>query len=247
MPGMPLYLLDADDAGAFPPTRLAQQSPNGLLAIGGDLSPRRLLTAYGQGIFPWFSEGEPPLWWAPDPRCVLTPDAIRVSRRWCRWLRKSQMKVTADCSFTATVEACAAPRVGSGGTWILPDMIAAYEELHRLGYAHSIEVWLADELVGGLYGVSLGGVFFAESMFSRQSNGSKVALLALCRQLYDWGFALIDVQMESEHLLSMGAENLPRLEFEQRLTLALARETVRGSWHGCWEFGDCPALADIRT
>jgi len=234
---MPLYLLDDADAESFPPTRLAQQSPNGLLAIGGDLSPRRLLAAYSQGIFPWYSEGEPLLWWAPNPRCVLRPEAVHVSRRWRRWLRHSSLTITADRSYDAVIEACAAPRNDGGGTWIIPQMIAAYRQLHRLGYAHSVEVWSGEVLVGGLYGVSLGGAFFAESMFSSEENGSKVALLGLCRQLQSWGFGLIDVQMESAHLLSMGAQNWSRDRFEQHLASCFTRESIRGAWSDLWDFG----------
>lgn len=239
---MPLFLLDPDQPERFPPTRKAQRVPNGLLAIGGDLRPDRLLAAYGQGIFPWFSEGEPPLWWAPDPRCVLLPEQIHVSRRWVRWLRSCDWQIRVDTDFAGVIERCALPREPGGGTWIVPAMVAAYCDLHALGYAHSIEVYADGAQVGGLYGVSLGAAFFAESMYSRRSNGSKVALLALCRLLQSWGFELIDVQMESEHLLRMGARSWPRAEFEQALAQTQARATVCGPWTGLCEFSTASSL-----
>lgn len=231
---MPLHLLESRFPERFPATHLAERHPNGLLALGGDLRPARLLAAYRHGIFPWFSEGEPPLWWAPDPRCVLLPAEIHRSRRWLRWLRGCDWEISADRDFAAVIEGCAAPREPGGGTWIIPAMVDAYSELHRLGYAHSLEVRAEQRLIGGLYGVSIGGAFFAESMYSLRSEASKVALVALALQLHRWGFGLIDVQMSSEHLLTMGARNISRQAFEEALAVALAVEQPVGDWGERW-------------
>src|SRR5262245_53766187 len=189
----------------FPPLAAAQKEPNGLLAVGGDLSPRRLLDAYRRGIFPWYSEGDPILWWSPDPRMVLFPDELRVTRSLAKPLRTKPHEVRFDTAFTAVMRGCAAPRPGQGGTWIGPEMRAAYRRLHDLGYAHSAETWIDGELAGGLYGVALGGAFFGESMFTRTRDASKMALVGLVRRLAAEGFGLIDCQMHTAHLESLGA------------------------------------------
>ena len=205
------------DNDPFPPVCRALRSPNGLLAAGGGLSPARLLEAYRKGIFPWFNPGEPILWLSPDPRMVLIPAEFRISRSLAKLLRSSAYAVRIDTAFEQVMRACAAPRDERHGTWIGEDMIAAYCALHRLGYAHSVEVWMEDRLVGGLYGVSIGRMFYGESMFSRVSNASKIALAHLARQLGRWQFGMIDCQMNTPHLASLGAREIPRSEFIARL------------------------------
>lgn len=219
-----------DRRSLFPPVESA--SPEGLLAIGGDLGPERLLAAYQHGIFPWYSPGQPILWWSPDPRAVLYPDKLRVSRSLRKTLRRGRLRVRTDSCFREVMLACAAPRIQhpGGGTWITDDMVAAYCRLHDLGFAHSIETWHDNRLVGGLYGVALGGLFFGESMFSRDTDASKVALAALVTWLRGWGFALIDCQMPSAHLASLGAEEIPRRTFLAELATALARPGRPGRW-----------------
>ncbi len=203
-----------DDRIPFPAADQAATNPNGLLALGGNLGPRRLLDAYQQGIFPWFGDGEPILWWSPDPRCVLCPERLHVSRSLRRTLNRDRVRVTRDADFAGVVHGCAAPRQGSPGTWIVPTMIDAYIELHRLGYATSLECWQDGHLVGGIYGVKLGRVFFGESMFSRVTDASKVALVHTAAAP-DVG--LIDCQLSSPHLEHMGAEDIPRREFVRLL------------------------------
>ncbi|MCD4689677.1 MAG: leucyl/phenylalanyl-tRNA--protein transferase [Desulfuromonadaceae bacterium] len=200
---------------AFPNPELAE--PEGLLAVGGDLSPHRLLLAYSLGVFPWFNDGEPPLWCCPDPRCVLFPAELKVSRSLSKLLRRNTFHVTSNRSFAQVIDNCAALREANGGTWITDEMRAAYCRLHELGYAHSVEVWLDGALVGGLYGVCLGRCFFGESMFFRVANASKVAFVTLVRRLREQGYALVDCQLPSDHLTSFGARSLPRREFLQRL------------------------------
>ncbi|WP_313231921.1 leucyl/phenylalanyl-tRNA--protein transferase [Stenotrophomonas acidaminiphila] len=237
----PFLLPESADA-AFPPAELALAEPDGLLAVGGDLSPVRLLNAYAGGIFPWFSEGQPILWWSPDPRMVFRTDGVHLSSRFRRALRSSPWTVTADTAFAEVMQACAsAPRPGQEGTWITAGMLRAYVELHRLGHAHSVEVFDGPHLVGGIYGVAIGRMFFGESMFSGRSGGSKVALAALAHVLHGWGWPLIDAQVENPHLLRMGAVQLPRALF-----LAQVRALVRepgdpppGSWTR--RFGHWPA------
>ena len=207
------WLSPEDPPGAFPEIRKALKSPNGLLAAGGDLSPERLLHAYTHAIFPWFDTRQPILWWSPDPRCVLFPGDLHVARRFRRNLKGSPFLVTFNRSFRDVIVACGGPRRQHGGTWITPGMIEAYNTLHLLDWAHSVEVWLDGRLVGGIYGVAIGRAFFGESMFSRASNASKVALLALCRQLVKHDFAVLDCQVPSPHLLSLGATGMPRREF----------------------------------
>jgi leucyl/phenylalanyl-tRNA--protein transferase len=224
---MPVFQLT--DAILFPPPELARE--DGLLAVGGDLSVPRLLLAYQLGIFPWYSPGEPILWWAPDPRCVLFPDEFHLSRRSERLRRQERFTITFDTAFTQVIGDCAALRADEGnGTWINEAMQAAYTELHRLGHAHSVECWQGGELVGGLYGVALGGIFFGESMFSRVTNASKLALAALVERLMAWEFDLIDCQVASNHLIRLGARTIAGTEFQQRLAAALGKEERRGGW-----------------
>ncbi|BBD80265.1 leucyl/phenylalanyl-tRNA--protein transferase [Aerosticca soli] len=209
-----LPLLRDDAPEHFPDPVRALVEPNGLLAFGGDLSPRRLLAAYRQGIFPWFNEGEPILWWSPDPRCVFIVERLRPNRSLRRQLRDRPWTVTIDRAFRAVMEACAAPRPGQHGTWISDAMIDAYAALHAQGHAHSVEVWDEDaRLVGGLYGVAVGRLFCGESMFSAESGGSRLALVALGRLLRERGFPLLDAQVSNAHLLGLGAIELPRARF----------------------------------
>jgi leucyl/phenylalanyl-tRNA--protein transferase len=225
----------------FPPVELA--SPQGLLAVGGDLRIERLLEAYRHGIFPWYNDGQPILWWSPDPRTVLFPSRLKVSRSLRKTLRHGRFRITLDTDFPRVIRGCAAPRPQSpgGGTWITSDMVSAYTRLHEQGYAHSVEAWAGDTLVGGLYGVALGGAFFGESMFSWQTDASKVAFTYLVRQLTAWGFSLIDCQQATAHLLSLGAEEIPRAAFLEHLTDALTNPDR----HGPWRF-DSDLLNDER-
>ena len=228
---MPLPWLDPhNDRQPFPAPDRALTEPDGLLAAGGSLTPPRLLQAYRHGIFPWYSPGQPILWWSPDPRMVLLPEAIRISRSLRKTLRKGVFTVTADTDFTAIIHACAAPRAPDQGTWITPAMLRAYERLHHLGHAHSIEAWQDGVLVGGLYGVAVGRVFYGESMFSRVSDASKVALAALAMQLRRWEFAVIDCQMQTDHLVSMGAMPIPRLAFLHLLARYCPLPGRNGGW-----------------
>ncbi len=216
----------------FPPLDAALREPNGLLAVGGSLSPRMLLDAYSRGIFPWFSEHEPVMWWSPDPRMVLRPTDLHVSRSLARRLRRRDYAVRADTAFTEVMRACAEPRPGQSGTWITRRMIAAYSRLHELGCAHSIETWMNGELAGGLYGVSIGRAFFGESMFTRITDASKIAFVTLVRQLEAWGVGLIDCQMRTPHLASLGAYEIPRAEFARELEKLVAATDgpPRGRW-----------------
>lgn len=226
-----LHLLDAADPVAnFPDPRTALREPNGLLAFGGDLSVARLLAAYGQGIFPWFNEGDPILWWSPDPRCVFRTDELKPNRNLRRLLARHAWQVTVDHAFAAVIDACAAPRKGKAGTWLVPAMREAYCTLHALGHAHSVEVWDGERLVGGIYGVAIGKLFCGESMFSRESGGSKVALNALAALLRAWDFPLLDAQVANPHLLGLGAREMPRTDFLQQVA-QLSREPGRvGNW-----------------
>ena len=214
----------------FPPVRRALRDPNGLLAAGGDLSVRRLLEAYRHGIFPWYSEGQPILWWSPDPRMVLAPAEFTLSRSLRKRVRNSGFEVRTDSAFAAVIGECAAPRADQDGTWITAEMAAAYTALHRAGYAHSVETWADGTLVGGLYGVSLGRMFFGESMFSRASDASKIALAYLTRQLERWHFGLIDCQMSTPHLESLGAREIARAEFIRALTELVNYPPRLGAW-----------------
>lgn len=201
----------------FPPVHNALRDPNGLLAAGADLSPARLLDAYSQGIFPWYNEGEPILWWSPSPRMVLFPPEIRITRSLGKTLRQGRFEVRCDTVFHRVLQKCAEPRPDQNGTWISPEIRAAYQRLHELGYAHSVESWQDGELVGGLYGIALGRVFYGESMFSRVSDASKAALCHLAKYLEIAGFAVIDCQMTTAHLKSMGGREIPRAEFGRGL------------------------------
>ena len=216
----------------FPDTGQALSYPNGLLAVGGDLSTERLLKAYQRGIFPWYEDPQPILWWSPDPRSVLFPEEIRVSRSLAKTLRRNRFRVTTDRAFHRVLSGCAAPRARERGTWITNNMARAYMDLHQEGYAHSVEVWDdQQQLQGGLYGVAMGRVFFGESMFSRVSDASKVALVALGRLLIEQGMELIDCQVESDHLNSMGARNIPRLDFENFLAHTEELRRPQGRWN----------------
>lgn len=220
---------------SFPPLEQALKEPNGLLAVGGDLSPQRLLAAYRNGIFPWFNEGEPILWWSPDPRMTLFPNELKVSHSLSKELKKKNYQIRIDHSFSEVMQACAAPRKGQAGTWIHPEMIAAYRTLHEMKFAHSVETWVDNELVGGLYGIALGKVFFGESMFSRGTNASKIAFVHLVRQLTEWGFGLIDCQVKTNHLASLGAREIPRTVFAHYLN-----ELIIEPLHGVnWQFDSC--------
>ncbi len=216
---------------------------DGLLAVGGDLSPERLLLAYSMGIFPWYDKDSPILWWSPDPRLVLFPDKIKVSKSLKRVLKKRVFKISFDAAFSKVIRECAMVRLEQGGdTWIVPEMIEAYERLHSLGYAHSVEVWREGELAGGLYGVSIGRAFFGESMFTRQRDASKVALVILAGVLTQWKFHFIDCQVTTEHLKRMGAEEIPRKKFLVMLKNALSFPTLRGSWSQI--FGYSPSKSE---
>lgn len=219
----PRWLEPDSPATAFPDVELALDEPDGLLAIGGDLSRPRLLEAYRRGIFPWYSDDQPILWWAPDPRLVLAPSGIHISRSLAKALRRNKFTLTMDRAFNEVIQACAEPRPDQSGTWITAEMMTAYADLHAGGYAHSVECWYRGRLAGGLYGVSLGRVFFGESMFSREADASKVALVYLARQLVRWEFPLIDCQVRTGHLESLGAFPIARSEF----TRILARETAQ--------------------
>jgi leucyl/phenylalanyl-tRNA--protein transferase len=229
---MPVYQLSDDII--FPPPHLA--GPEGLLAVGGDLSPERLLLAYASGIFPWYSAGDPILWWSPDPRLVLYLGELHISRSLAKMLRRKLYRVTFDTRFGTVISACARMRgPNRKGTWITDEMKTAYVRLHELGYAHSVEVWTRQEIVGGLYGISLGRCFFGESMFSTMRDASKAALVALRDFLSAYDFSFIDCQVPSEHLTRMGAHTVSRQTFLSQLTGALNHPSMSGSWTRLWE------------
>ena len=213
----------------FPPLSLALTEPNGLLAAGGELTTERLINAYENGIFPWYSDEQPLLWWSPDPRMVLIPAEFKISRSLGKRLRKADYEVRCNTRFESVMRACAAPRKGLAGTWITDDMIAAYHALHRRGIAHSVETWINGELAGGLYGVALGRMFYGESMFTRVPDASKIALAHLARQLDRWQFGLIDCQMQTAHLASFGAREIPRATFVRDLKVLVNCESPQ-SW-----------------
>ncbi len=224
---MPVYRLS--DELIFPDPELADD--DGLLGVGGDLSPARLLLAYGNGIFPWFSKGEPIMWWSPDPRCVLYPERLKVSTSLRQAIRKGGYEVRFDSCFEDVIRHCSTmPRKGQRGTWITGEMQAAYIRLHRLGYAHSTEVYMEGELAGGLYGVSIGRTYSGESMFHLRPEASKIALYHLVERLMDWGFPLIDCQVTNKHLLSLGAEEMPRKAFLGQLRKHVAEPGHDGTW-----------------
>ncbi len=222
----------------FPDPGHALAEPNGLLAFGGDLAPQRLLAAYRRGIFPWYSEGDPLLWWSPDPRCVFATDGVHVSHSLARAMRHSEWHWSMNRAFEQVMRACAAPRSRQDGTWITRDMITAYTNLHLLGHAHSLEVWEGEVLVGGIYGVACGRAFSAESMFSRRTNASKVALVALADVLHRRGFPWIDAQVPNPHLLRMGARSMPRREYLAGLARLVDAPAPR-DWPG--------TLSPVRT
>ena len=238
-----LFELDADPNAPFPPVELALAEPDGLLAFGGDLSPGRFLNAYRNGIFPWFSEGEPILWWSPSQRAVFRTDGVRLPSRLRRRLRHSGWTVRADTAFVQVVAGCAAPRAGQqGGTWITAGMQAAYLALHRLGHAHSIEVFDAGgRLVGGLFGLSFGQVFCGDSMYSAESGASSLALAALARRLHDWGWPLLDAQVPNPHTRRLGVETWPRADYLAALATLRDLPAMPGSWRE--RFGEWPASA----
>jgi len=215
--------LNADEL-SFPPLDQALAEPDGLIAVGGDLRPARLLSAYQRGIFPWYEDPQPILWWSPDPRTVLFPERVHISRSLRRRLRRSGFTVSADIDFDAVIQGCAAFSQRRPGTWITRDMAQAYGQLHRDGIAHSIEVWEHNRLVGGLYGIALGQIFFGESMFSRQTDASKIVITLLIAHLEYWGYRLLDCQVVSEHLRSLGASVMPRAEFSALLEIHAAAE-----------------------
>ena len=230
MRGSIVWLSERDSPQAFPPVERALSEPDGLLAAGGDLSPPRLLEAYRRGIFPWYSRGQPILWWCPDPRAVLIPQQIKVSRSLAKTIRNRGFETKIDQSFREVLRYCGSTELRPGGTWLSPEMRAAYLRLHKLGYAHSVETWLNDRLVGGLYGIAIGNVFFGESMFSLERDASKVALKRLCDELVARGYQMIDCQMATPHLMSLGAELIPRLDFIQLLTAHVGEDLTPRAW-----------------
>ena len=241
----PRWLTVTDAPDAFPPLEEALAEPNGLLAMGGDLSSERLLAAYTKGIFPWYELGQPILWWSPDPRAVLWPRDLHVSRRLQRSRRQSKLTMTCDRAFATVVQRCAEPRRYADGTWITADMTQAYCALHEIGWAHSFEAWQDNQLVGGLYGVAIGRVFFGESMFSRLANASTIALIAAVAYLQARNFALLDCQIWSSHLQTLGATTLSRAEFLQQLNTLCHPKGSPGSWAQDFErFGGEPASGD---
>ena len=215
------YLLDINNINSFPDVELALREPDGLLAVGGDLSVERLFNAYQNGIFPWYSDDQPILWWSPDPRMVLNPSDIKISRSLAKTIRKNKFSITFDQAFEKVIHSCSRPRFEKGQivreTWMLDEMIEAYTKLHEKGYAHSVECWNGDQLVGGLYGIAIGKVFFGESMFSNQSDASKVAFVFLNKQLEKWNYHLVDCQVYTPHLESLGASMIPRTTFIELL------------------------------
>lgn len=224
---MPIYRLP-DTGVAFPDPYDAE--PGGLLAVGGSLSPHRLVAAYCIGVFPWYHEDSPPLWWTPDPRCILLPEEFHMPRSLRRTLKSGSFSFSFDKAFDRVITACAGPRGDYEGTWLVPEMIAAYINLHKLGLAHSVEAWSGNKLVGGLYGVALGGAFFGESMFYKQPNASKAAFAFAVNALREAGFTLIDCQQVTGNMLRFGAKPVPRQEFMQRLEAALEQPMKKGSW-----------------
>ena len=220
--------LSTDDP--FPPVDVALREPNGLLAAGGDLSAERLLAAYAEGIFPWFGEDDPILWWSPDPRRVLNVNEVHVSRSLSKVIRGGRFRITLDTAFADVVRGCAEARRDHEGTWITPEMEAAYLQMAGLGHAHSVEAWQGDTLVGGLYGVAVGRMFFGESMFTRASDASKVALVHLARQFEKWGVPMIDCQMSTPHLASLGARDIPRSDFLREVRYLVQQPAVPAPW-----------------
>lgn len=230
MRGSIVWLSERDSPDAFPPVKLALREPDGLLAAGGDLSPQRLIAAYQRGIFPWYSQGQPILWWCPDPRAVLLPGDFKTSRSLSKTIRNRGFVTRIDTAFDTVIRACGSSTVRPGGTWLSVEMRAAYSKLHRLGYAHSFETWRDDQLVGGLYGVAIGRVFYGESMFSLENDASKVALHRLCEVLVARDFHMIDCQMATPHLMSLGARLIPRGDFIGLLETFAVAPVPPASW-----------------
>jgi leucyl/phenylalanyl-tRNA--protein transferase len=230
MRGSIVWLSERDSPDAFPPVDRALREPDGLLAAGGDLSHSRLIAAYRRGIFPWYSHGQPILWWCPDPRAVLFPEDFRLSRSLAKTLRNKGFETRLDTAFGDVVAACGSAAVRPGGTWLSPEMQLAYISMHSLGYAHSVEAWRDGRLVGGLYGVAIGRVFFGESMFSLERDASKVAMHRLCEELTVRDFHMIDCQMATPHLLSLGAQLIPRKQFIRQLAEHATRDDLPGLW-----------------
>jgi leucyl/phenylalanyl-tRNA--protein transferase len=224
------WISQDDPPDAFPEISAALTTPDGLLAAGGDLTPDRLLFAYQHGVFPWFDSGQPILWWSPDPRCVMKPNDFHVARRLRRSIRNSDLRLSFNAAFSSVIENCAADRVGQDGTWITDEMVEAYSSLHSQGWAHSVEVWCDDEIVGGVYGLAIGKAFFGESMFSRASNASKIAMWALCEHLVQQQFEILDCQVVSPHLTSLGAKLMPRAEFGDLLERVCEPATKCSKW-----------------
>lgn len=242
------FVLPSDPYAPFPPASSALRDPDGLLAIGGDLSLPRLLNAYRAGVFPWFSSGQPPLWWSPDPRTVFATTGVRLSSRFRRELRRSPWTIRADTAFERVITACAqAPRAGQDGTWITSGMRQAYIDLHHAGHAHSVEVYEGETLVGGIYGVALGRMFFGESMFSARSGGSKTALAGLAHRLHAWGWPLIDAQVENPHLLSLGARRMPRAAFLEAVARLVEHPGIEGAWTSSFDVLTAAELAQVRA
>lgn len=238
MKELKLAMMGPEVDAPFPPADQALQRPNGLLAWGGGVEPERLLRAYRQGIFPWYSEGEPIMWWTPDPRCVLVPERVHLSSRTRRRFNSGRYRITADSAFAEVIEGCAEPRKGVAGTWITDALKASFVQLHDQGITHSVEVWQEQQLVGGIYGMALGKAFFGESMFSRRVDASKIALVALCRQLHEWSFGLLDCQVTNPHLLSMGAKEISRDDFQARIGHLVQQPFQAGSWKNAFKFAD---------
>jgi leucyl/phenylalanyl-tRNA--protein transferase len=226
----PIFIPPTQSDQPFPDVEFALTEPDGLLAIGADLSPDRLIEAYSKGIFPWYNEGQPILWWSPNPRLVLFPDKLRISRSLGKTLRKNIFSMTIDHAFTDVIDACALPRRGQPGTWITPQMRNAYLQLHELGIAHSVEARQNGQIVGGLYGVAIGQVFYGESMFSFKTDASKVAFVWLVEKLRNWGYQLIDCQVKTKHLMQFGAEEIPRAQFTESLSHLTPKPPAPDAW-----------------
>ena len=230
MRGSIVWLSERDSPDAFPPVDNALREPDGLLAAGGDLSQTRLIAAYRRGIFPWYSQGQPILWWCPDPRAILLPREFKLSRSLAKTIRNRGFETRVDTAFAEVIQSCGSSAIRPDGTWLSPEMQAAYQVMHELGYGHSVETWYQGRLVGGLYGVAIGRVFFGESMFSTERDASKVALSRLCSELIERGFEMIDCQMATPHLMSLGAQLIPRAEFIGRIARYAAAESPTGHW-----------------
>jgi leucyl/phenylalanyl-tRNA--protein transferase len=226
-----LTLLDPNQADqAFPPVALALSEPDGLLAVGGCLSTQRIINAYSQGIFPWYSDEDPILWWSPDPRLVIFPKQLHISKSLHKTLRRQVFQISIDTAFTEVIKACAAPRSKETGTWLSPEMQTAYIRLHQEGHAHSVEAWQDNKLVGGLYGLAVGQVFFGESMFHSKTDASKAAFVSLIKQLSLWGYQIIDCQVHTPHLISLGAEEITRQRFSALLQQYHQRQPAATAW-----------------